>query len=149
MILHLSHLNETLRNLQLREFNKEFIFQTSRSSGPGGQNVNKTETKVELRFDVQNSSLLNEEEKEIIFEKLKNRINNEGYLCITSQESRSQLTNKLLTEDIFYELIAKAIKKQKVRKATKPTFAANKRRLITKKYNSQKKELRNNKISFD
>ena len=77
-----------------RDFSSEFIFTSSKSSGPGGQNVNKVNTKVELRLDIGNSTLLTDEEKEIILDKLSNRINKDGVLIITSQDQRSQLKNK-------------------------------------------------------
>ena len=89
-----------------RPFEKEYIFITARSSGPGGQHVNKTETKVELRFNIENSGLLTDNEKEILKEKLKRRINNEGYLQVFAQEYRSQIRNKQLTEKRFYKYIS-------------------------------------------
>ncbi len=139
------HLNKASSiHYNLKNFSTEFIFQTSRSSGPGGQSVNKTETKVELRFNVENSILLNDEEKALILLRLKNKINNEGYLIITAQESRSQLFNKQIVEERFYEIIHKALKKHTKRIATKPSASSNKKRLITKKYNSAKKDLRKN-----
>lgn len=142
MNIKTSYLSEAAKKLSLRKFTQEFVFQTSRSSGPGGQNVNKTETRVELRFDIGNSFVLNDDEKELIISHLKNRINSEGILIITVQDSRSQLTNKQLAEQRFYEMLAKALKKQVKRKATKPSASANRRRLVTKKYKSVKKELR-------
>ena len=148
MNIKTSYLSEAAKKLSLRKFTQEFVFQTSRSSGPGGQNVNKTETRVELRFDVWNSFILNDDEKELIISHLKNRINTEGILIITVQDSRSQLTNKQLAEQRFYEMLAKALKKQVKRKATKPSASANRRRLVTKKYKSVKKELRG-KITDD
>lgn len=137
--------NEAIKYLMYRHFEQEYFFQTSRSSGPGGQNVNKTETKVELRFHVEASALLSDEEKVLIKSRLKQRINADGYLQIIVQESRSQLANKQLAEGYFYEILLKALKKHTVRKASQPTFASVKRRLITKKYASRKKELRSKK----
>ena len=78
---------------------KELKFKAIRSSGSGGQHVNKVASKVELQFDVQNSSLLNEEEKEILLEKLKNRLSKEGILVLQCGESRSQHKNKTLVID--------------------------------------------------
>jgi len=144
-----SHHSEAIKYLMYRHFEQEYFFQTSRSSGPGGQNVNKTETKVELRFHVENSTLLKEEEKVQIQIRLKHKINADGYLQIIAQESRSQLTNKQLAEERFYELLLKALKKHTLRKASQPTFASVKRRLITKKYTSAKKVQRKNVSDMD
>jgi ribosome-associated protein len=90
-----------------------------RSSGPGGQNVNKVATKVELAFHVMNSELLSEEEKLLISEKLATKINEEGFLKIADSSSRSQATNKENVLVKFYETIEKALIKPKKRKPTK------------------------------
>jgi len=129
--------------LQNRDFSSEFTFATSRSSGPGGQNVNKVNSKVELRFAVDQSTLLSDREKQIILSKLKNRINNDGELIITVQTDRSQLKNKEEAVEKFYELITKALTPRKPRRATRPTKASVERRLETKKQTSEKKALRN------
>ncbi len=124
------------------DFSPEWIFSASRSSGPGGQNVNKVSTKMELRFHVQNSSLLTEEEKQILIEKLANQINNEGFLVLTCQTTRSQITNKELVIEKFYALIAKALTPRKKRLPTKPGKASKERKLKEKKIVAEKKQRR-------
>jgi len=128
--------------LQNRDFSSEFTFATSRSSGPGGQNVNKVNSKVELRFAVDQSTLLSDREKQIILSKLKNRINNDGELIITVQTDRSQLKNKEEAIEKFHELLNKALTPRKPRRATRPTKASIEKRLEIKKQNSEKKALR-------
>lgn len=125
-----------------RHFEKEFQFFTSRSSGPGGQHVNKTETKVELRFHVENSNILSGDEKELLKEKLKNKINNEGYLQIFAQEYRSQVKNRELTEKRFYQYLSKVLKKKKARVKTKPTIKSMENRIRAKKRIGEKKTKR-------
>ena len=125
--------------LQSRDFEKELQFQASRSGGAGGQNVNKVASKVELKFDVQNSALLTDEEKELVLQKLANRINSEGYLQVVCQTERSQLQNKELCVERFYELLRQALTQQKKRKATRPTRASVKQRLESKKKRAEKK----------
>jgi ribosome-associated protein len=122
-----------------RPFEKEYFFNTSRSSGPGGQHVNKTETRVELRFHIDNSDLLSDEEKLTIKYKLKNRINAEGYLQIVVQEYRSQFKNKLLAEQRFFELLIFAMRKTKKRKPTTIPRKAKESRLQAKRIVSEKK----------
>jgi ribosome-associated protein len=132
-------ISESLIN---RNFNREFKFHASRSSGPGGQNVNKVNSKVELRIDIINSQIFTDQEKLILSHKLKNHINNDGELLIISQTERTQLLNKQKCIEKFYFLIQSALTQRKKRFATKPSLGSINRRIETKKINSGKKNLR-------
>jgi ribosome-associated protein len=128
-----------------RNLENEFVFSASRSGGPGGQNVNKVSTKVELRFNLLHSSSFFEQEKDILFTKLKNKINREGELLIISQSERSQLLNRQVVIERFYLLISRALTLPKYRKATKPTFTSRLKRLEEKKNRGSVKKLRKDK----
>ena len=130
--------SEYLKNKLLSELE----FSASKSSGPGGQNVNKVNTQVELRFSVMDSEFLTEEEKELIFIKLKNRINSLGELILVSKAERSQLRNKEIVINHFFSLLEQTLTPAKKRVKTKPGPAANKKRLKFKKIKSEKKQLR-------
>ncbi len=117
----------------------ECIFTSSRSSGPGGQNVNKVNTKIQLRFHIQDSSIFDQEQKELLEIKLNNRINKDGFLQLCIQETRSQLKNKQIGITSLFELIEKALTRPKKRQKTKPTKASKMRRLDDKKKHSNKK----------
>lgn len=120
----------------------ELVFTTSRSSGPGGQNVNKVNTKVTLRFDIPGSQVLTEEEKQVLLKKLAARLTNDGVLVISSQDKRSQLQNKEAAIAKFEKITATAFKKRKARKATKPSKASVEKRITEKKRRGEKKKWR-------
>lgn len=127
---------------QEKDLSGELIYSSSRSSGPGGQNVNKVNTRIELRFNLPGSASLNEEEKTKIQSVLGNRINKEGFLILVSQTERSQLANKKKVTERFYKLLQKALTPVKRRKPTRPTLASKERRIESKKLQSRKKTLR-------
>ena len=128
--------------LKTRNFEDEFMYSASRSSGPGGQNVNKVNTKVELRFNVISTTLFSDEEKKLIFRKLKNKINNEGEIILVSQSERTQLLNKIAVVSKFYELTSKALTLRQNRVKSRPTFSSKIKRLEEKRKHGFIKKLR-------
>ena len=132
--------------ISVRERNiiSELQFQFSKSAGPGGQHVNKTESKVELRFHVETSDLLSEDEKEQLISKLANRMNQDGWIVLSCQQTRSQIKNKEIVIEKFFVLLEKAMQKRKSRIPTKPSKAAVEKRIEKKKKTARLKELRKN-----
>jgi ribosome-associated protein len=124
----------------------EFVFKTSRSGGAGGQNVNKVATKVQIDFNIKNSFHLSESDKDILLEKLANKLSNEGILQVIAQTERSQLANKIIALKKIYSIINKCFVVIKHRKASKPTKSSIEKRLVGKKILSNIKKLRNKKI---
>jgi ribosome-associated protein len=121
---------------------KEFMFKTSRSGGKGGQNVNKVSTKVQVEFDVQQSQLLTQEEKDIILEKLAGKLTQEGVLQIVAQAERAQLANKTIAIKKMYQALNKCFVVAKKRKPTKVSKAAIEKRLQSKKKRADVKAMR-------
>lgn len=122
-----------------RDFSAELRFKYSRSSGPGGQNVNKLNTKAEARFNIQDSVLLSDDEKYRLRIKLKTQITKDGELVIENQTARTQTQNKTLVVQKINLLINQALIRQKRRKPSSPTFASKRKRLEKKKQLSAKK----------
>lgn len=120
----------------------ELMYQHSKSQGSGGQNVNKVNTRVELRFHIGNSISLTEQQKEKIRMKLKNRISQSDELIMSSQASRSQLKNKETVTLRFHELLNSALAETKPRRPTRPGKTSVEKRLKTKKILSEKKSFR-------
>ncbi len=125
-----------------KDFTKEFLFRSSRSSGSGGQHVNKVETRMELLFDLANSDLLTEEEKTLLTERWAHRLSKAGVLRLVCQKSRSQYKNKQKVIAKFYELLEKGLLLKKTRKAPRTNALAKAKRLAAKKQRSALKSAR-------
>lgn len=124
------------------DLTKEIYFQTSRSSGPGGQHANKTETRVTLRFNVNQSEFLTDAQQKRILHKLKKYITREGEVVISCEDTRSQQKNKEICLNHFYELIKQALRKPRKRIKTQPTRASKEKRIQDKKAHAEKKSRR-------
>ncbi len=120
----------------------ELSFKAVRSSGAGGQNVNKVSSKVVLSFDVMKSEALSDEEKELVIKNLSTRLTSENILILNSDEDRSQLKNKEIVTKRFLEIITKALIVPKKRKATKVPRSIIEKRIKAKRNQSEIKQSR-------
>jgi ribosome-associated protein len=120
----------------------ELQFKTSRSGGPGGQNVNKLETRVEVLFDIANSPSIPEHIRQRLLNNLTSQLDSSGILHVVVQDTRSQWKNKQLAIERLTNILKSALIVRKKRIATKPTNAAREVRLRTKKVRSQTKRMR-------
>ena len=122
---------EITHNITISE--DELIFQASRSSGPGGQNVNKVNTRITLFFDVAGSRTLSDTQKKRILSRLSTRIDKNGQLRVVSQKHRTQKANRTAAIERLQQLLADALKTRAVRKKTKVPYAAKQKRLDEKR----------------
>jgi len=128
--------------IDLQGLSRETTFKFSGSSGNGGQHINRVATKATLLFSVPDSAVLNDEQKVLISERLKNRLTKEGILRISSQKTRSAQRNKKETIEIFLAIINTALYQEKTRKKKEVSPAAHQKRLADKKKQAQKKQHR-------
>ena len=126
----------------VEELLKELKFKMSRSSGPGGQHVNKVSTRVSLIFNIVNSSFISQDKKELLLEKLSSRVNSKGELTLHCEETPSQSKNKEIVTKRFLILVKEALKPIKKRISTKPSKASKEKRITEKKQLGEKKSLR-------
>ena len=123
----------------------EFVFKASRSAGPGGQNVNKVNTRITLFFDVANCDNFSAQQKKRILLKLSTRTDRNGLIRISSQKHRTQKANRRAAIEKLQKLLAEALKTRPVRKKTKIPYAAKQRRLEEKKHRGRLKQIRSDK----
>ena len=128
---------------------EELSFATSRSGGPGGQNVNKLETRVTLRFDLAGSPSLSEEQKARLRERLATRITRSGVLHVTAQKHRTQAANRDAALSRFAELVRDALREETPRKKTRVPKAVKRRRIEEKKRRGQRKLERSGRLPVE
>ncbi|WP_020537914.1 alternative ribosome rescue aminoacyl-tRNA hydrolase ArfB [Lewinella cohaerens] len=117
----------------------EVTYKATRSSGPGGQHVNKTSTRVELYWNLEESQAVNETEKALLRTALESRINREGQIVLSASRTRSQLKNKREVTDKFIKLLERKVQPPRIRKKTRTPASVKRKRLKNKRFNSEKK----------
>ena len=138
-----------ISNIDLNKVLKELKFNTSRSGGKGGQNVNKVETKVELVFNVPSSLVISDEVKTVLLRKLKNKLDSEDNIRIVSQTERTQFGNRKKTIEKFVKLLDNALKPEKIRVKTVKSLSVKEKILDSKKKQGVKKKQRSLKDFFE
>jgi ribosome-associated protein len=133
-----------VKTKEIPDLSSELIITTSRSSGPGGQHVNKVETKVEIKIDILRSKLLTQEQKEKILFVLGNKLIQGAVLSVTSQEKRSQIQNKENAARKLYTILEEVLQEEKERIPTLPTEESKAVRIQGKKRESEHKKFRGN-----
>ncbi|MBT8385188.1 MAG: aminoacyl-tRNA hydrolase [Bacteroidia bacterium] len=128
--------------MEIDKLIKELSFKATRSSGAGGQHVNKVSSKIELAFDIQKSHILSENQKQRLIKNLETRLTKENVLILFCDESRSQHKNKEIVTKRFLKIISNGLKIPKKRKPTKISRSANRKRLERKKIQAYKKAIR-------
>lgn len=137
--------NDIIINEQIRIPLSELQYRFSTSSGPGGQHANKASTRVTLLYDVANSPSLSEDTRRILLKRLASHVDKDGLLQIHVQDTRSQFRNREIANGRLQALLAAALTKRKRRRPTRPSKAANRKRLENKKKRSQRKKERQQK----
>ena len=132
------------RILDFKQIKNEVVIKPVRSSGPGGQHVNKVATKIDLRFNIPESQGLDEAEKTRILKKLASRLNADGVLIIQAAETRSQFRNRQIALARLKSMLEESLKRPKKRKPTKPSKSSVEKRLKSKKRQAEKKQSRKN-----
>ena len=120
----------------------ELVFKSSRSSGPGGQNVNKLNTKITLLFNINDSKYLSDSQKEMVYKKLSARIDKAGFIQVVSQKFRTQNANRKAAVERLHNLLTDALKPKPIRKKTKISYSEKQKRLDAKKRHSRLKKQR-------